>query len=374
MNRRQFLAVSASSLAAMPAEEGFTPLFDGKSLDGWVVRDGPSSGFAVENGEIVAKPEAEYPAWLSTTKQYENFELRLEFFIKGWTDGGVYLHAPEHGRPTYCGIKVNIFHQVDKIPMTNSMGSIFPLIAPKLVNVKPGWNDLRIRMDFPRLQVWSNQEQVQDVDCQVQPDLRWRLRRGYIGLVTLSYPHRFRNIRLKELPSKDVWETLYETPADFSKWYISDSNPRNPAKFQPLGEVLKGDGLGNLVTKENYRDFALQMYIRHAPHHNGGVLFRRKGSGQAAEHYEIQLHDVEDAHYPTGSLYHFKRSIYPRIEAEKWWFFQMWVKDHWCLVRINGENVLEYDRLENVTPGPIELQAHQAGRWTEYKHIRIQRL
>jgi hypothetical protein len=374
MNRRQFLAISASSLAATPPEEGFTPLFDGKSLNGWVVRDGPASGFAVENGEIAAKPEAEYPAWLSTTKQYENFELRLEFFTKGWTDGGVYLHAPEHGRPTYCGIKINIFHQVDKTPMSNSMGSVFPLIAPKLVNVKPGWNDLRIRVDWPRLQVWSNQEQVQDVDCQAHPDLRWRLRRGYIGLVTLSYPHRFRHIRLKELPSKDAWETLYETPADFSKWVISDSNPRNPVKFEPLGEALRGDGLGNLATKEKYRDFALQMYVRHARHHNGGVLFRRKGASPASDHYEIQLHDVEDAHYPTGSLYHFKRSIYPRIEAETWWLFQMWVKDNWCLVRINGENVLEYDRLENLTPGPIELQAHQAGRWTEYKHICVQRL
>jgi hypothetical protein len=167
---------------------------------------------------------------------------------------------------------------------------------------------------------------------------------------------------------------LYESPADFSKWAVTESNPRSPAKFEPLDQILRADGLGNLSTKEKYRDFALQMYVRHARHHNGGVLFRAKGTGRREDHYEIQLHDVEDAHYPTGSLYHFKRSVYPRIEPEKWWLYQMWVKDRWCLVRINGENVLEYDALENLSAGPVELQAHQAGRWTEYKHILIKRL
>jgi hypothetical protein len=45
-----------------------------------------------------------------------------------------------------------------------------------------------------------------------------------------------------------------------------------------------------------------------------------------------------------------------------------------CLVRINGENVVEYDRLENLDEGHLELQAHDAGKWLEYKHVRIKRL
>ena len=62
--------------------------------------------------------------------------------------------------------------------------------------------------------------------------------------------------------------------------------------------------------------------------------------------YEIQLHDVEGAHYPTGSLYSVKRAIYPRIEPEQWWLFQLRVKDNTFVVRFNGDTVLEYDRLE----------------------------
>jgi hypothetical protein len=194
-------------------------------------------------------------------------------------------------------------------------------------------------------------------------------------LSTLGYPIRFRNLRIRELPDKEKWEHLYETAADFEKWFVSESNQRSPARFEALGGVLRGDGLGHLATKEKYRDLQLQLYIRGPKHHNGGVLFRSSGRGLAEQrHYEIQLHNVEEAHYPTGSLYHYKRAIYPRIEDEQWYLFQMWVQGRSLLVRINGENVLEYDRLENLEEGHIELQAHQAGKWIEYKHIWVKRL
>ena len=62
---------------------------------------------------------------------------------------------------------------------------------------------------------------------------------------------------------------------------------------------------------------------------------------------------MEGAHYATGSLYSIKRALYPRIEPEQWWLFQLRVKDATCLVRINGDTVLEYDGLELPAPGPI---------------------
>ena len=43
-------------------------------------------------------------------------------------------------------------------------------------------------------------------------------------------------------------------------------------------------------------------------------------------------------------------------------------------MRINGDTVLEYDRLENLDEGNIELQAHAPGMWTEFKQIRVKRL
>jgi len=379
MDRRAFLSIPAALTAALhgQAEEGFNSLFDGKTLRGWSVRQGPESAFYVNDGAIVGHVESQFPAWLRSQQQYENFDLRCEFFVKGWTDGGVYIHAPEHGRNTWCGMQVKIFHAQDAEPQSNSMGAVFPLAAPQKVNVRNRgeWNSLRIVSDWPRLQAWVNEELVQDLDVEKHPELRYRLRRGYLGLSTLGYPIRFRNLRIRELPAKEKWEHLYETEADFTKWFVSESNPRAPVRFEAIGGVLRGDGLGHLATKEKYRDFQLQLYIRGPRHHNGGVLFRSAGKGlKEARHYEIQLHNVEEAHYPTGSLYHFKRSIYPRIEDEQWYLFQMWVQGRSLVVRINGENVLEYDRLENLDEGHIELQAHQAGKWIEYKHIWVKRL
>ena len=39
-------------------ETGFTTLFDGRSLDGWTVQDGPESAFYVNDGAIVAHESA----------------------------------------------------------------------------------------------------------------------------------------------------------------------------------------------------------------------------------------------------------------------------------------------------------------------------
>src|SRR5205814_9376492 len=146
--------------------------------------------------------------------------------------------------------------------------------------------------------------------------------------------------------AKEQWQTLYEKPADFEKWYESEGK----AKWEPLGGVLRADGLGYLATKEQFGDFELQMYVRASKFSNGGVYFRAEGPGGKVRHYEIQIHDVEGAVYPTGSLYEHKRAIYPKIEPEMWYLMQIVVKGKDCLVRINGENVVEYHELENVAP------------------------
>jgi hypothetical protein len=374
MDRRAFLAAASAAPAAFGAqsEDGFTPLFDGTTLDGWSIQEGPQSAFYVNEGAIVVHQSSGFPTWLRSAKQYENFDFRGEFFVRGWTDSGIYFSVPEHGRPMWNGFEIHLFHQREEPPKPESMGAIFPLIAPQRVNVrgKGEWNTFRILMDWPRLRVWTNDEVVQDLDVLKFPELRYRFRRGYLGLQSLSYPIRFRGLRIRELPSTDKWETLYGGSADADKWQVADGKPG--AQF--LGEVIYTDGNGHLATREKYRDFELQLFIRHVKHHNGGITFRTDRSVNPIQRYEIQLHDVEGAHYPTGSLYHFKRAIYPRIEPEVWFPFQLLVKDRRCLVRINGDTVLEYDQLEFLNEGHIELQAHAPGKWTEFKHIRVKRI
>jgi hypothetical protein len=374
MLRREFLTAiaAAPALGAAQSPDTYTPLFDGKTLAGWTVQQGPESAFYSADGAIVVHESSGFPTWLRSAAQYENFDFRGEFFIQGWIDSGIYFHAPEHGRSTWEGMQMKVFHQQDEKPMPNSMGSIFPLVAPLKVNVKSKgeWNDFRILMDWPSLRIWTNGEIVQDLNIESVPELKYRSRRGYLGLASLSYPIRFRNLRIRELPAKEQWQTLYESPEDFNKWFISEGKPN----FKALDEVLWGNGQGHIATKEKFRDFELRTYIRASKDHNSGVLFRTSGQGLAGRHYEIQLHNVEDSHFPTGSLYYFKRSIYPKIAPEEWFPFYLLVQDNHCLVRINGDTVCEYDRLENLDEGSIELQAHRLGYWTEFKQIRVKRL
>ncbi len=379
MNRRDFLAVAAASPVALatPPPAGFTSLFDGKTLQGWNIEDGPDSAFYVSEGALVSSKSSQYPAWLRSDRQYENFDLRLEFFIEGWMDGGVFFHAPLHGRPTWVGKMVKVFQQADEAPKPNSMGSIFPIVAPSRITVKSGgtWNSMRILMDWPRLQVWVNDAIVQDLNLETIPDLRDRVRSGYLALRGLGYPLRYRNISIRELSSKETWEPLYAQESDMEKWRISESSKSSPVSFLGEGPVIRAEGAGHLATLKQYKDFELTLYIRGPKEHNGGILVRSEGKGLSGKrHYEIQIHNVADAHYATGSLYYFKRASYPRIEDGKWYPMQIRVQGRNCLVRVNGDTVLEYDQLENVTEGHIELQAHQPGSWLEFKDIRVKEL
>lgn len=373
LSRRHFLAACSAMPALAAVEPGFESIFDGQSLKGWSVREGPGTAFHVTDGSIAVHPSANFPTWLRYNRKLENFDLRGEFFLKGWMDSGIYLHAPEYGRNTWTGIEVKLFHQKEEKPTPYSCGAIFPLIAPKTINVnnKGEWNTFRILMDWPSLKVWMNDTQVQDVNLDQHPDLRYRLRQGYLGLQSLSYPIRFRNLQLKELPGRERWDVMFEQASDLSKWKVSEGKPR----FEALNDTLRLEGLGHIAFEKQYRDFELQSYIRTSRWQNGGILFRSKGGGtRSGTNYEIQLHNVEGAHFPTGSLYHFKRAQYPRIEDEKWWFCQLIAKGSNLIVRINGENVLEYDGLENVSEGLIELQAHHEGTWAEFRRVRIKPL
>ena len=119
-----------------PAESGLYVVVRWHTLNGWTVQDGPSAAFYVKDGAIVVQEAFGFPAWLRSVRQYENFDFRGEFFLKGWMDSGIYLHAPEHGRPMWNGMQIHLFHQNDETPMPQSMGAIFPIVAPRKINVR----------------------------------------------------------------------------------------------------------------------------------------------------------------------------------------------------------------------------------------------
>ena len=48
-------AVALPGLSAQEAADGFVPLFDGKSLAGWVGIDGDTSSYYVKDGMLICK-------------------------------------------------------------------------------------------------------------------------------------------------------------------------------------------------------------------------------------------------------------------------------------------------------------------------------
>lgn len=91
------LVLSLATLAfALPkatfAEDGFVPIFDGKTLDGW---DGNPAFWSVEDGAITGQTTAENPTKGNTFLIYRgsevgNFELKFEYKLIGGNSGVQY--------------------------------------------------------------------------------------------------------------------------------------------------------------------------------------------------------------------------------------------------------------------------------------------
>ena len=96
------LALVACSPSADRArqEEGFVPLFDGQTLDGFVQRGGEAV-YTVEDGAIVGRTVLDTPnTFLCTDRDYEDFVLEFEVEVDPELNSGVQIrsHAYVNGR------------------------------------------------------------------------------------------------------------------------------------------------------------------------------------------------------------------------------------------------------------------------------------
>ncbi|MDR1496794.1 MAG: DUF1080 domain-containing protein [Puniceicoccales bacterium] len=88
------LALSPTdSLRAQCKSAEWKPLFNGKNLDGWVVRGG-NAKFDIKNGEIIGIVAAKTPnTFLCTEKNYGDFVLELEFNCPAELNSGVQIRS-----------------------------------------------------------------------------------------------------------------------------------------------------------------------------------------------------------------------------------------------------------------------------------------
>ncbi|HEU4753260.1 MAG TPA: DUF1080 domain-containing protein [Armatimonadota bacterium] len=213
MDRRTLIAgaVSAALLAgAAFAEKGFTKLYNGKDLTGWHVKDGKNESWKA-NGDMISCV-APGGGWLTSDKEYGDFELHVDYRIPPGGNSGVGIRYPAQGDPAHVGMEIQILD--DDAPEYKNLvpaqytGGIYYQVAPRTKAAKkPGeWNHYVIRCQGPRVQVWLNGVQIQDANMDEHTKgegghmaLSERPRRGFVGLQSHGNQVDFRNIEIKEL-------------------------------------------------------------------------------------------------------------------------------------------------------------------------------
>jgi hypothetical protein len=153
---------------AFAADEGFQPLFDGKSFDGW---QGNRQAFRIEDGALVGGSLKENVArneFLTTAKEYADFELRLKFKLLGkGANAGVQIRSERI--PNHHEMKG---YQADL--GDGWWGCLYDESRRKKVLAGPpaeqraqpvrrdDWNDYRILCQGRRIQLWINGQQTVD--------------------------------------------------------------------------------------------------------------------------------------------------------------------------------------------------------------------
>jgi hypothetical protein len=341
-------------MASAGAQE-FRPLFNGKDLSGWVEMGEPG-GFVAENGVLFLKTPRNYPNWLRTDREYENYILRLEYMVSGWCETGIFLHAPLYGDPAESGYRLHLRH--DQVPEgARSTGSIYDVAPPIAFANKPAkeWNSVEIHMDWPVLRVKLNDRIIQDLNLEVSEALRHRSRRGYIGFDDLNCAIRYQNIQIRELPDKDrKWTSLFNGK-DLTGWTKEGKATWGVER----GMIFGTNGDGFLLTHESYSAFEFQTYFRTSSHANGGIYYRRSAG---SEGYEIQIYNVPGATNPTGSIYgRVPANAVPCRDGE-WCHVRLISDGAYTGVWLNGRKVAESLGLEQPDQGKLGFQNHSSAR------------
>jgi hypothetical protein len=199
---------AAEIAAREPADERWSSLFDGESLAGW---EGNRQMFRVEDGAIVAgtlERSIPHNDFLCTEKEYGDFELRLAIKLVGEGDNaGVQLRSRRvDGDHEVSGYQADAGSAWDR-PIWGALydearrNKILADPGEELLKdlVKPNdWNEMRIRCQGPRIQIWLNGKQTVDY-TETNEDIP---RRGVIGLQIHSGPPAeawYKDIRIREL-------------------------------------------------------------------------------------------------------------------------------------------------------------------------------
>ena len=357
-------------------ERGWIQLFDGETLFGW--QPVGAAQWRVDNGMI--RTDGDKPGFLMTTIEFADYELSVEFQAGEETNSGIFLRTPlEPTDPARDCYELNIAPPDNPYP-TGSLVARRKVAPQAGTRPTPGeWHTFRVVADGGKVTVDLDDERVLVFDEQAP------LRIGRIALQSNSGPVAFRNIRLRPLGLKSIFNGQ-----DLTGW---NTQQALEAKFEvsEAGELRVLGGRGQLETDDQYTNFVLQLECKvNGEGLNSGIFFRaqpdRLGLG-----YESQISNTfkegdrtKPADYGTGGIY--RRQPARRVVADdREWFtktliadgphFAVWVNGHqvtdWHDYRPASDNPREGNRLAG---GILTIQAHDPTTDLSFRNLRIAEL
>ncbi|MEE9367997.1 MAG: DUF1080 domain-containing protein [Pontiella sp.] len=385
-----FLWIGCAALLcnASPQSAGFELLFNGKDLSGWwgLKTEDPAKWMALPPDKLAAKKTSSlkdiHAHWrvedgvlvndgdglfLTTEKNYADFELVLEYKTVALADSGVYLR----GIPQ---IQIWDYTEENKFKLGADKGSgglwnnkkSSKGKDPLVLADKPfgEWNKLCIIMVGEYVTVHLNDKLVVDharMHNYFNKKKRKPLpipRRGPIQLQTHGGEIRWRDIAIREISGEEANSILAAKPSSGGETPKEWQGALENYEFSD-GMILckKGKG-GTVFTKKEYADFAVRFEFKVPPGGNNGLAIRYPGKGNPAYigMCELQVLDNTAEKYAKLDPRQFHGSAYGMTAAHRgyqrpvseWNFQTVEVIGSTIKVELNGTLILDAD-LSTVT-------------------------
>jgi hypothetical protein len=206
------IVLSTLILAPLVQAADWVSLFDGKSLDGWIQKNGTAT-YRIENGAIVGRTAEGSPnSFLCTVKDYADFELEFEVKVDDALNSGVQIRSQTRGGTPdgrVNGPQIEIESSPGESGYVYGEGTDRGWLTPENhlkthSHLKNGeWNRYHIVAQGPRIQTWINGHKIEDLTD--EPIFETHPK-GFIGLQVHSirkgdgpFEVAWRNIRIREL-------------------------------------------------------------------------------------------------------------------------------------------------------------------------------
>jgi len=197
-------------------------LFDGKTLTGWrTYQNKPADSWQAKDGVLSNKGNKDSSikhADLITVKEFENFELSLDWKIAPQANSGIlYMVTEEFSASYLSGPEYQLIDDrgyPQKLENWQKTGANYAMDPPLIDATKPAgeWNHTIIIVDKAHVQHWLNGKKVVEYELwtdawkQHKATGKWKDAKGYgmskkghIALQDHGGEAWFKNIKIKEL-------------------------------------------------------------------------------------------------------------------------------------------------------------------------------